>query len=341
MDEKKGFGVGIIGTGSCMPGKTLTNFDMEKIVDTDNDWIVQRSGIHERRVLENNESVMPLAVKASLDAIEDAGLKPSQIDMVIASSSTPEYLSPMMAAVIQHEIGAGNCAAFDLNAACTGFVYAISIAEGFIKTGMYDNVLIVCMESLSKVVDWENRSTCVLFGDGVGAAVVGRADEGYGVIKSILGADGEGSGLITIPCTYISDVDIEKRKGKASRTVYMDGGKVLKFASRVMNACVEDLIKMGGICLEDVKLLIPHQANIRIIDNAIKKMGIEPERVFINIDKYGNTSSASVSIALHEAAMAGRLTYGDYYILVAFGGGLTYGGHLMRWNKKIGDTESE
>ena len=333
-EKNSSFCAGIIGTGICLPQKIMTNFDMEKIVDTTNEWIVQRSGIHERRILEKDESIEPLALKASVEAIRDAGIEPSEIDMIIATSSTPEHLSPTLSAVLQHGIGVKNCAAFDLNAACTGFIYALSIAETFIKNGAYKYILITSSESVSKAVDWENRSTCVLFGDGVGAAVVGRVDDGYGVIRSILGADGEGSGLISIPCTYVSQDDIEKRKGKDSRTVYMDGGKVLKFASKIMTACVDNLITMEGISLKDIKLLIPHQANLRIIDNSIRKIGIEQSRVFVNIDKYGNTSSASVPIALHEATKAGMLSDGDYYIVVAFGGGLTYGAHLCRWRER-------
>ena len=333
MNSRSGYGVGLIGTGSCMPRKVLTNFDLEKMVDTTNEWIVQRTGISERRILERDESVMPLALKAAKEAVEDAGLTPEQIDMIIVASSTPEYLSPPLSARLQHEIGAGKCAAFDMNATCTGFVYALSTAESFIRTGAYEHVLVVAAESLSRSIDWNHRSTCVLFGDGVGAAVLGRVERDYGVLESILGSDGGGGDLITIPCTFISDADIERRAGKRINSICLDGGKVLKFASRVMASCVEELLDMGGIDLDEIKLLIPHQAKLRIIDNSIKRIGISPDRVFVNINKYGNTSSASAAVALDEAAKAGMLKYGDYYIMVAFGGGLTYGALLMRWCK--------
>ncbi|MCL2163127.1 MAG: ketoacyl-ACP synthase III [Oscillospiraceae bacterium] len=333
--KNRGFGVGIIGTGGCMPQKTLTNHNMEELItDTSDDWIVKRTGIHERRFLEETESVRPLAVRAAVEALEDAGVKPSQIGMIIASTSTPEYLCPPLSSVIQHQICAEKCAAFDINAACTGFIYALSAAEGFITTGMCEYVLIICAESLSKTIDFKHRSSGILFGDGAGAAVVGKVGEGFGILRSTLGADGEGGNLITIPCLYHTDEDAEIRAGRRINSVWLHGSQVMKFASRIMSSCIEELLEMSGKRLEEVDLIIPHQANIRIIENSVKRIGADMEKVFVNLHKYGNMSSASLPVAVNEASREGRLSYGDVIIIVAFGGGLTYGAHLIRWGKQ-------
>lgn len=324
---------GILGMGSSFPEKVLTNFDLEKMVDTSDEWISKRTGISERRILEEKEQIFELGIKAAKRAIDDACIKPEEIDMIIASTSTPDYLSPSTSCLIQKGVGATNACAFDVNAACTGFIYALSTASQFIATGFCKYVLVVGCEGLSKVIDWEDRNTCVLFGDGSGAAVVGPVEEDYGILSACLGSDGGLSHLITIPCCSLNDDDIKKRPREIKRSVWLDGSEVFKFAVRIMVEATENVIRKAGLTLDQIKLVIPHQANIRIIDGASKRLGLSAERVFTNLHKYGNISSASIPVALEEAFKDGLIKKGDYIVLVGFGGGLTWGSILIKWNK--------
>lgn len=324
---------GILGTGRSIPERILSNFDLEQIVDTSDEWITKRTGISERRIIDNNIPLHQLGIDASKNALDDAGIKAKDLDLIIVTTETPDYLVPSMSCLIQKGLSAVNAAAFDLNAACSGFVYALTVANQFIQTGNYKYILVVCCEALSRVVDWKDRSTCVLFGDASGAAVVGPVNEGFGIIASHIGADGELGHYITVPCCYFNSEDISIRPGVSERTLRMDGSEVFKFAVRVMVQASEKVLEEAGFNIGDINLVIPHQANIRIIDGASKRLGIEPDRVYANVNKYGNTSSASIPMALDEAAKKGLISEGDNIILVGFGGGLTWGSALIRWVK--------
>jgi len=327
--------VGILGLGSYVPQKVLTNFDLEKMVDTSDEWITKRTGISERRILDLDKPTYEMGVIAAKSAIEDAGISAEDIDLIIVTTVTPDYLTPSMSCIIQKHIGASKAAAFDLNAACSGMVYALATAKQFIATGYYKYILIVACEALSKAIDWKDRNTCILFGDGAGAVVLGEVEEGYGIASTYIGADGALGHNITIPCFYMNEGDIEIRSGENKRTLWMDGSEVFKFAVRVMTHATEEVLKSANVSIDNIKLLVPHQANIRIIDGAAKKLGIPTERVFTNVHKYGNMSSSTIPIALHEAVKSGQISKGDYIVLVGFGGGLTWASALIKWSKGV------
>lgn len=326
-------GVGILGLGSCLPEKVLTNADLEKMVETSDEWITKRTGISERRILEKDTPAYVLGIEAAKKAIEDSGICAEDIDLIIATTCSPDYLTPSTSCLIQKGIGASKASAFDLNAACSGFIYGITIAQQFIKTGYYKYVLVVSCEGMSKLTDWKDRNTCVLFGDAAGAAVLGPTEEGYGILSTHIGADGNLGEVITIPCCSINEKDLLVRVNDEKRVIWMNGGEVLKFAVRVMVHATERVLTDANLTVEDVKMIIPHQANMRIIDGAAKRLGIPNEKVFANIHKYGNTSSATVPVALEEALKANAFSKGDYIVLVGFGGGLTWASALLKWNK--------
>jgi 3-oxoacyl-[acyl-carrier-protein] synthase-3 len=325
--------VGILGIGSSLPERVLTNFDLEKMVDTSDEWITKRTGISERRILEKEKAAYELGACAAIKAIEDAGIRPSDIGVVLATTSTPDYLVPSTACLIQEKTGAANAAAFDLNAACTGFVYGLTVAKQFILTGFCKYVLVVACEALSKVVDWKDRNTCVLFGDGAGAFVLGPAEKGFGILDSYLKSDGSQGRVITLPCCHMEEEDIAKRAGKAKNVLWMDGSEVFKFAVKAVTDAIDGLLEKAHIKLEELNLIIPHQANIRIIDGAAKRLKLPDEKIYTNIHKYGNISSASIPVAVEEVVRAKRVKKGDYLLFVAFGGGLTWGSTLVRWNR--------
>ncbi|MGE5614218.1 MAG: beta-ketoacyl-ACP synthase III [Bacillota bacterium] len=312
----------------------LTNSDLERMVDTSDEWIIKRTGISERRILPENEPVSLMAVQAAKQAIADAGISSDEIDLIIVSTTTPDYLTPTTSCIIQKETGAVNAAAFDISAACSGFVYGMTIAKQFIETGCYRTVLLVGSEGMSKCVDWTDRNNCVLFGDGAGAVVLGNVEEGYGILSTYLGADGTGGDNITIPCLHMSAVDIERReKYEYKKALWQDGKEVFKFAVNIMPSAAEKVIEDAGIKLDDIKYVIPHQANFRIIDSAAKKLGISLDKVYTTIEKYGNLSSASIPVAMDCAYKNNCLKKGDNLVLVGFGGGLTWGSVLVRWSK--------
>ncbi len=330
----EGFGVGILGIGSCSPDKVLTNSDLEKIVDTTDEWIVKRTGISERRILDKGSPSSDLGFKAGKTAIENAGLTPEDIDLIIVATETPDYLVPSMACIIQNRLGARKAAAFDLNAACTGFMYGITVAKQFIETGFngYRHILVIGCESLSKVTDYQDRATCILFGDGSGAAVIGRVEKDYGILSSYLGADGGEGHNITVPCCYISEEDLKVRPNEKKNALWMNGSEVFKFAVRIMEQATLRVLGSANMALEDVKIIVPHQANIRIIEGAAKRLGMSEEKVYVNLQKYGNVSSASIPLALDEIVKAKRVNKGDNIVLVGFGGGLTWGAVLIKWS---------
>jgi len=324
---------GIVGTGCCLPDRIMTNQELEKLVDTNDEWIRSRSGICERRVSDENTATSDLATVAAQRALENAGLKPEDIDLIMVATVTPDMAFPSTACIVQKNIGAINAAAFDLEAACSGFLYGLTIADSFIKTGAYKNVLVIGAETLTKIADYTDRNTCVLFGDGAGAAVVSEVSEEYGILSTYIGADGRGGHLLTQPAggsrIPASVESVENRL----HYIKMDGSEVFKFAVRIMGEAAEKALEKCGLNKEAIDYLIPHQANIRIIESAVKRLKISNEKVYINVDKYGNMSAASVAIALDEANRNGNLKDGDIVVLVGFGGGLTWGSAVLKWRK--------
>lgn len=320
----------ISGVGRYIPEKIYDNAYMESIVDTNDEWITRRTGIKERHISADDEYTTDMATIASRNAIENAGLTVDDIDLIILGTVTPDYFTPACACIVQANLGATNAAAFDYNAACSGFVTGLTIAKQFIQTGTYKNVLVVCADVLSKAVDYKDRATCVLFGDAAGAAVVSASEE-VGIIATDIGADGV-SGLAITSLAYRNDEEeIEKRVSHRKDTIWMAGQAVMKFAVKAMADASAKVINEAGITWDDVTLVVPHQANYRIVDSAIKRMGIEQDKVFLNLEKYGNTSAACIPVSLSQAVEQGKIKKGDKVVLVGFGGGLTWGAALLEW----------
>ena len=323
--------VGIIGTGSALPEKVLTNFDLEKMIDTSDEWIRTRTGISERRIADKNTAASDLAYEASLKAMEDAKVSAEEIDLIIVGTVTPDMVFPSTACILQDRLGAVNAAAFDLEAACSGFLYGITTGQQFIATGMYKKVLVIGVETLSKITDPEDRGTAVIFGDGAGAAVLSEVEEGYGILSSELGAKGEGGKYLTLPAGGSRLPTTMETVANREHYIQMGGGEVFKFAVRIMGQAAVRVIEKAGLELSDVDYLVPHQANIRIIEAAAKRIKLPMEKVKVNLDKYGNMSAASIPVALDEALKEGKIKRGDNIVLVGFGGGLTWGSTLIKW----------
>lgn len=320
--------VKIIGTGSYAPKRIVTNDDLSKIVDTSDEWISSRTGIKERRITEG-EDTSNLAAKAALNAVKDSGVSPLDIELIIVATTSPDSFTPSTACLVQAHIGADNAVCFDIAAACSGFIFALNTAEQFIKNGTYKTALVIGAEVLSKILDWSDRSTCVLFGDGAGAAVL-QASHEKGILSVHIGSDGNKAEFLKCPAVRVSNPftnDIEE----AASTVSMNGREIFKFATRVIPKAVEEVLLPLSYSLDDIKYIIPHQANMRIIEAAAKKMDIDINKFFINLDKYANTSAATIPIALDEMAKKRLLVRGDKIILVGFGGGLTFGSALIEW----------
>jgi len=318
----------ITGIGSAVPDKVLTNEDMAKFVDTSDEWIRTRTGIRERRVADENTSSSDLALTAVKKALAMAKSDPSEIELIIVGTSTPDTLFPSTACIIQGKIGAVNAAAFDVSAACSGFNYALTAAHAFFMTGNYKKALVVGTDTLAKYLDWTDRGTCVLFGDGAGAVVLEACDEGHGMLADHLSADGKGAASLVMPGGGSRD---PRPKSEKERCIRMEGKEVFKFAVKALETSLITALEKAGLTTKDVDLLIPHQANIRIIDHTIKKLSIPAEKVFINLHKYGNTSAASIPLALDEAYRDGRVKKGDIIALVGFGAGLTTGANILKW----------
>ncbi|HZJ76661.1 MAG TPA: beta-ketoacyl-ACP synthase III [Oscillospiraceae bacterium] len=325
--------VGITGTGSCLPERELTNFDLEKMVDTTDEWIKTRTGICKRRIADEKIATSDLATGAAKIAIGDAGLSPEEIDLIIVATVTPDMSFPSTACIVQKNIGAEKAVAFDIEAACSGFLYGMAIGEQFIKTDVYKNALIIGAETLSKIVNWEDRSTCVLFGDGAGAAVLQRVDEGFGILSNSLGSDGFRGNYLTQPAGGSRMPASEKTVLNNLHCIHMDGKEVFKFAVRTMSKSALEIVGNIGYNMEDISYMIPHQANIRIIEAVAKKINLTMDKVHINLNNYGNMSVASIPVALDEAVKKGNVKAGDIIILVAFGGGLTWGSSVIKWSK--------
>lgn len=320
----------IAGIGSYVPDKVLTNFDLEKIIETSDEWIRTRSGIRERRVSKDNEPTSDLAANAAKRALESAKIKVDEVEAIIVATATPDMLFPSTACLVQHKIGARRIISFDISAGCTGWLYALTIVESFIKNG-YDNILVIGAEELTKITDYTDRSTCVLFGDAAGAALVKRTDEKKGILSTYYSADGSYGHLLQQPAggsrIPASHESIESKL----HYLKMEGNEVFKVAVRAMYESAIETLKKVNISSEQVDFLIPHQANIRIIEATAKRLKIPMDKVGINLDKYGNTSAASIPVGLDQAAKAGRIKKGDLILLVAFGAGFTWGGVLVKW----------
>jgi 3-oxoacyl-[acyl-carrier-protein] synthase III len=325
----------IIGTGFAVPENIVTNDDLVKMgVDTNDEWIKSRTGIEERRILEEGKGVSSLAIEAAKKAIEDSGVSKSDIELVIVATTTPDYqLFPSVACLVQGELGLTKAAAFDLSAACSGFVYAVETGANFIKAGTYKKVLVIGADALSRNVDWEDRSICVLFGDGSGAVVLGEAEACYGILASDLRADGAGFKSLYVPVGGSKEPLTDLNFSKREHFVQMDGKKVFKFATSVIQESIQNVLDKSGLKKEDISLLILHQANKRIIDFAMNKFGLSHDKVYVNISKYGNTSSASIPIALDEARKKKLLKKGDIVVTAGFGAGLTWAANLIKWEK--------
>ena len=321
---------GIAGVGFSVPEKVLTNAELEKMVETSDEWIRTRTGISERRIAEKGTGVSDLAAQASLKALKNAGIAPEAVDLIICATTTSDMPLPSTACFVQHKIGAKKAAAFDLGAACAGFVYALVVGEQFIKSGVYKNVLVIGADVISSFIDWSDRSTCVLFGDGAGAAVLTEAKSG-GILASALGSDGNYAELLKIEyggSKYPASVDTVTNKGHYLR---MSGSEVFKLAVRGMADAVTLALERAGIKKDQVACIIPHQANQRIIDAVSERLEFPKEKVFVNLDKYGNTSAASCGIALVEAIEQKKIRKGDKVVIATFGAGLVWGAMVIEW----------
>lgn len=311
-------GVGIIGLGKYVPAKKVTNVELEKFVDTNDEWIRTRTGIEARHFAADDEDTSDLAIHATKEALQQAALSAEQIDMVIVATVTPDQAFPSVANIVQDAIGAKNAASMDMSAACTGFMYGLVTAQQFVQTGAYNNVLVIGVEKLSKVLDFEDRNTAVLFGDGASAAIVSNVAEGRGFLAFDLGSDGSGGKHL-----FLND----------QRHIEMNGREVFKFAVRTMGESALRVIEKAGLQKEDVDYLIPHQANIRIMDAARTRLGLPEEKMSKTIHLYGNTSAASIGLSLYDDVASGKIKDGDKLVLVGFGGGLTWGAILLTWGK--------
>lgn len=321
----------ITGWGMSVPKKVLTNDDISKMVDTNDQWIRERTGIRERRIVLDGQPTSYLGTKAALAALKVANLAPDELDLIICATSTPDYMFPSTASIIQDKLGASKAGAFDLLAACTGFVYALNMGAQMIRSGAMKNVLVIGAETFSRYLNWSDRSTCILFGDGAGAFVLQASNVPGGITQAVLRSDGSGADLLSIPGGGSMHPTSELTVHAGMHYIQMNGNEVFRFASRVMVQATQEVTKASGWRIEDLSLIVPHQANSRIIDSAARSLKLPIEKFMINLDRYGNTSAASIPIATVEAVQAGRLKPGDKTVFVGFGGGLTWGAVAAEW----------
>jgi len=322
--------IGIIGVGEYLPEKILTNAELEKMVDTSDEWITSRTGIKERHQVVEGQAASDLAFKASTQALANAGLKAEELDLIVVATITGDMPFPSVAAILQHKLGVPHAACFDISAACAGFVYALSVANQFLACGTYKKALVVGVEVLSSVTDWQDRGTCVLFGDGSGAAVLSEVKSG-GIISTYLGCDGSKVGILNMPGGGSRNPATHETVDKRLHYIKMQGNELFKIAVNTMTKAAEVVLKQAGMTFADVNLIIPHQANARIIMAVAKKLGIPEEKVYLNIERCGNMSSASTATALCEAVQDGRIKKGDIVLLDAFGAGLVWGACVIQW----------
>ncbi len=322
--------VGFLGLGFYVPKRVMTNADIEKLVETSDEWIRTRTGISERHIAADGENTSDLGLKAAQAALADAKLKPTDMDMILVATMTPDMPCPSTACILQAKLGAPQAAATDVAAACSGFLYGLVIAQQFVAGGLYKHVLVVGAEVLSRVVDWTDRGTCVLFGDGAGAAVIGRTEQGK-ILSTVLGSDGTKVDLLKVPGGGVAQPASNESVAARAHFLKMNGGEVFKHAVRGMADAAHAAIEKAGLKPEQIVCVVPHQANIRIIEAVVHRAGIPLEKVFLNVDRYGNMSAASTIVALCEAVQSGRIKKGDYVLLVVFGAGLTWGAAVLKW----------
>ena len=320
----------IIGWGKYVPPRVISNADLEKTLDTSDEWIVTRTGIRERHIAEDEESTSQMSIAAARDALDMAGIRPKDLDLIIVATSSPDSLTPPVSSQVQHGLGAKNVGAFTLVTGCTGFVYALATAQQFISAGTCETILVIGAELISRFVDWNDRETCVLFGDGAGAVVVQATEVPSGVLSFILGSDGSGGEHLILPGGGVTNPPSHESLDAGLHSVKMNGREVFKFATRVLGKALRQATQEAGLKTEDIDLFIPHQANIRIIETAARVANLPPEKVFVNIQKYGNTSAASIPIAFCEAFEEGRAKIGDTLAFVAFGAGLTWASAIVK-----------
>lgn len=323
--------VKIAGTGSYIPQRVLTNADLERMVATSDEWISSRTGIKERRIADENEAASDLAYHAARRALRDAHVKPEDLDMIIVATITPDMIFPATACILQEKLGARKVAAFDLEAACSGFLYGLTVGSQFIATGMYDTILVVASETLSKIVDWQDRNTCVIFADGAGAAVIGPSSDSSRIISTYLGADGGGADLVKVPAGGSRLPASLQTVQNRQHYMKMKGNELFKTAVRAMIHAIYASLEEGNLKSSDVDYFIPHQANMRIIDAVVKKVGLSQEKVHINLEQCGNMSAASVAVGLDEAVRGKKIKKGDKVLLTCFGGGVTWASIVIEW----------
>jgi 3-oxoacyl-[acyl-carrier-protein] synthase-3 len=322
----------VSGWGRYVPTRVLTNEELSRMVDTSEEWIRQRTGILERRLAGSGETTASMSLRAAQAALDVAELDPRKVELIIVATVTPDYPFPSTACLVQDALGARTAGAFDLSAGCSGFVYGLSVAAGLIEAGRYDNAVVIGAETLSRITDWSDRNTCVLFGDGAGALVLQASGARGGVLGSVLRADGSGGDLLKLPAGGSIQPATNETVNQRQHYIHMDGREVFRFAARVLPEATRQVVELVGLTVEDIALFVPHQANDRIIQNAVQTLGIPPDRVFTNLARYGNTSSASVPMALAEAIDEGRVQKGDLVVCVAFGAGLAWGATAIEWS---------
>ena len=329
--DYKGRSCSITSVGSYVPARVLTNADLEKSVETTDEWIVTRTGIRERRIAAADEFTSDMAAKAAQLAMDRAGITPEQIDLIIVATITPDMHFPATACLVQKKIGARRAAAFDIEAACSGFIFGLEIGQQFIMSRTYDTVLVIGAEKLSSILNWKDRNTCVLFGDGAGAAILQNRPNSHGLLTACMGADGEKAELLSLPGGGSRCPTTPESVASGQHFLRMDGKETFKSAVNAMYTAAQEALRRCELDITQIKCLIPHQANRRIIDAVGERLGVKPEQVFVNLEKYGNTSAASVAIALDEAVQTGRIQRGDLVLLVVFGAGLTWGAAVIEW----------
>ncbi len=325
----------ITGWGMSVPETVMTNDDLKKFVETSDEWIRERTGIRERRIAKESDFPSTLAVDASIRALKVANVRPTDIDLIICSTSTPEYLFPATACLIQDQLGANKAGAFDLLAACSGFIYALNMAAQSIRSGSIKTALVIGTETLSRFVNWKDRNTCILFGDGAGAFVLQASERPGGVLSAVMHSDGSGGDLLTLPAGGSRNPINESTYHEGKHYITMDGKEVFRFATRVMASATQEALDAAGLTLEDIRWIIPHQANIRIIEAAARGLKVPMDRFVVNLDKYGNTSTASIPIAMVESVEKGQIKTGDKFVMVGFGAGLTWGALAAEWTGPI------
>jgi 3-oxoacyl-[acyl-carrier-protein] synthase-3 len=331
--NKTDVNAGITGLGMCVPEKVLSNEDLMKVIETNDEWIVSRTGIRERRITDQDTASSDLAIVAANRALEDAGLTATDLDLVLCATATGDFIWPATACIIQDKIGATRAGAFDLSAACSGFCYGMATAAAFIQSGAMRHILVVGVDTLTKQLNWQDRASCILFGDGAGAAIMSPCGNQEGLLASVLGADGSGLESVWMPAGGVRTPLTQEGIDTKQNCITMRGAEVYKFAIRIIPEAIEQALTKTGMKPCDIDLLVMHQANLRIIQSVAERLGINSERVFVNVDRYGNTSAASVPIALTEAQEQGRLNRGDVVATVGFGAGLTWGANVLRWNR--------